>query len=68
MFDTEKVTENSYTEGLDAERSDAAKPTAAGGRSNALRRSSADAVGEQDRHINNDTRSSAMTFPMRCVH
>ncbi len=49
MFNTGKITETSYTVGLDAERSDAAKPTAAGGRSNALRRSSADAVKEQDR-------------------
>ena len=49
MFNTGEITETSYTVGLDAERSDASKPTAAGGRSNALRRSSADAVAEQDR-------------------
>jgi transposase len=49
MFNTGKITETSYTVGLDAERSDASKPTVAGGRSNALRRSHADAVAEQDR-------------------
>jgi hypothetical protein len=49
MFNTGRTTETSYTVGLAAERSDAAKPTVAGGRSKTFRRSSADAVGEQDR-------------------
>jgi transposase len=50
MFPEGEILEDPCAVGLSAERSEAGKPTAAGSRSNALRRITNDAVHELDRH------------------